>query len=190
LQKGDFDDAMAAFEKAMELKPEWDFPKQQLQQTRQMLTQRAQVQQAIAQLESELENTPDRTDLLDRLGGSYLFLGDRDKAVGYWEQCLLIKPDNPDVLNNLAFLYADKNHVQTYDLGKALEYAQTSCKLSKYQNPNFLDTLALIQATRGDFEQAIEISEQALDLALSSNQSALAESIQKSIEQYQKRELP
>ena len=128
--------------------------------------------------------------LLDQLGGSYLFLGEDSKAVRYWQKSLAIRPENPDVLNNLAFIFVEKKDSLFYDPDKALEYAKKANELTKHQNPNFLDTLALVHASRGDFDQAIDTARQALDIARSSNQEALARSIQKNIEKYNKRSLP
>jgi serine/threonine-protein kinase len=119
-----------------------------------------------------------------------LFLGDVSKAVHYWERALAVESENASILNNLAYVYNQQTPLQTHDLNKALEYAQKACELTQYQNPNFLDTLASVHAARGEFDQAVDIAQQALNIAISSNQTPLAESIEKNIEHYQNKSLP
>jgi tetratricopeptide (TPR) repeat protein len=189
-QKKEYQKALSAFKKAHELKPDLIQAKTKYEQMQKILSQRAQVRKTVAQDESDLEKSPDSTKLLNRLAGSHLFLGNRDKAIAYWEKCLLTKPDNPDVLNNLAFIYAEKKVSHTFDSDKALDYAKKACNLTKHQNPNFLDTLASVHAARGEFDQAVDIAQQAMNIAISSNQLTLAESIQKNIEHYQNKSLP
>ena len=75
-------------------------------------------------------------------------------------------------------------------MDQALDYAKKANELTKQQNPNYLDTLALVYASRGDFELGVQIAQQALTLSLSQNQTALSDSLQKSLEQYKKRSLP
>ncbi|MHC4962269.1 MAG: sulfatase-like hydrolase/transferase [Planctomycetota bacterium] len=189
-QKKEYEKALIAYQKALELKPDLIEAKTKYEQMQKILSQRAQVRKAIAQDESDLESKPENADLLNKLGSSYLFLGDVSKAVHYWERALAVESENASILNNLAYVYNQQTPLQTHDLNKALEYAQKACELTQYQNPNFLDTLASVHAARGEFDQAVDIAQQALNIAISSNQTPLAESIEKNIEHYQNKSLP
>ena len=183
VQRAEYDKALTAFEIAMQQDPDFEQAQKKFKQTKLLLSN-------IRQYETDLEKTPQNAGLLDKLATSYMYLGAASKAIQYWQQSLAIAPDNAEVLNNLAFIYVERKDSQFYDPDKALTYAEKACKLTKHQNPNFLDTLALVHANRGDFDQALGIAQQAMDIARSSNQEALADSIQKNISQYQKRSLP
>ena len=67
---------------------------------------------------------------------------------------------------------------------KAVQLAQKACTLTRYERPDFVDTLAVAYAAVGDFEQALKIAEKALQLAQSSGNKKLAEDISKRIELY------
>jgi tetratricopeptide (TPR) repeat protein len=188
-QMGEYEKALADFEKAVQLNPDWDFAKQQHEKTQETIAQRLHVKKAIVQYKSDLKKSPHNTTLLNQLAGSYLFLGDQEKAVEYWEKVLAVEANSADILNNLAFIYVQKNTPQS-DPDKALVYAQKACRLTEHQNPNYLDTLALAHASLGDFQQALDLSHQALTLAVSQNQMGLIQTLQKNIEQYEKRMLP
>ena len=188
-QKKEFQKSLQAYAKAHELKPNWKEAEQQYTITKETVARNSQIQSSIRQYESDLEKSPSNTKILDQLGGSYLFLDNQDKAIEYWEKSLSIKPDNADILNNLACVYAQQES-SSFAPDKALEYAQKANQLKNHQNINFLDTLALVHAVRGDFDKAIETAEQALMLAKSSNQETAVDTLEKSIEQYQKQKLP
>ncbi len=183
VQMGKFDKALVAFEKAMQLESDSDEVRQKFEQTKLLLNN-------IQQYETGLEKNLDNAVFLDKLAISYFHLGVVSKAIQCWQKSLSVEPDNPEVLNNLAFVNAQRKDSQFYDSDKALAYAEKACKLTNHQNPSLLDTLALIHATRGDFQQAIDIAQQAMNMALSSNQAAVAESIKKNLQQYQQRSLP
>jgi arylsulfatase A-like enzyme/tetratricopeptide (TPR) repeat protein len=185
-----FEKALQSFSKAYELKPDWDQPKQKAEQTQQVIAMKETLESTIQKLKSELQKDPRDTAVLDKLGGCCQLLGQIAEAIDYWNQSLAIQPANPTVLNNLAYLYSQKENVLHLDADKAMGYAEKANKLTGYQNPNYLDTLASVYASKGDFDRALEIAQQALELAQSQNDPALVQSIQKSIDQYQKRFLP
>ena len=183
VQMNEYDKALAAFEKAMKLGTDPELAKKKFEQKKQLI-------QNIRQYETELEEKSQDAVLLNKLAASYIYLGASSKATQCWERSLVIDPENPEILNNLAFVFVEKKDNHVFDSETALEYALKACGLTQHQNPNFLDTLALVYASRGNYEDAIMISNQALDIATSIHDTALVQSLEKSIESYKKRMLP
>lgn len=184
----DLDKALSFYKKAVELNPEYGEAKQKYEETSQKIVLKAKMESAIKDLQSELKKTPQNTDVLDKLGGLHQMLGENSEAIAYWERSLTIKANNVTVLNNLAYIHSQSEPL-VCNPAKALDYAQKANELTGYQNPNYLDTLALAYASGGDFNRAIETARKALSIALTENNKALVESIQRSIERYQNQSL-
>ena len=68
---------------------------------------------------------------------------------------------------------------------KAVQFSLRACKLTKYQNAVFLNTLAAAYASKGQLEQAIETARQAIELAVSSKQLQLVQEIEIYLKRYQ-----
>lgn len=80
-------------------------------------------------------------------------------AIVEYESLLVKMPNNPGVLNNLAYLLAEEN----IRLGEALEYAKRAYDL-RPNNPNFLDTYSYVLYKNGKFSEAAEFLQSALQL--------------------------
>ncbi|GAF78906.1 unnamed protein product, partial [marine sediment metagenome] len=65
---------------------------------------------------------------------------------------------------------------------EAIHLAERACQLTKYENPDLLDTLATAYAATGNFSDAVKTSEMALEQAQSANQHKLAAQIQKRLQ--------
>lgn len=87
-----------------------------------------------------------------------LLLLNYDLARDRYLSVLKLQPDNANAMNNVAWLL-NRNKDP-----KALEYAESAIKLAP-NNPDYLDTLAQIQATAGRMDKAIEIQKKVVDLA-------------------------
>ena len=100
----------------------------------------------------------------------YRFLGDLYYNTKNWagvqeayERSLELKPDNPHVLNNLAWLYATCEDQRFRDPERALMLAKAAAAISAV--PHILDTLAESYFINGYYEEAIAAETRALDLA-------------------------
>ncbi|MCZ8258063.1 MAG: tetratricopeptide repeat protein [Inhella sp.] len=71
---------------------------------------------------------------------------------------LALQPDNPDVMNNLAWIG------QQLGRSDALSLAERACAL-RPQAPSHLDTLALLQAQHGRHDEALVTQHRAIELA-------------------------
>lgn len=81
------------------------------------------------------------------------------RAIVEYESLLARMPNNPSVLNNLAYMLAEEN----IRLEEALEYAKRACDL-RPNNPNFLDTYSYVLYKNGKFSKAAEFLQSALQL--------------------------
>lgn len=129
-----------------------------------------------------IEMAPQASLPHNNLAVYYYQNGNIAKALEEWSAAIALSPNYPDALNNLAWIYAtDPAH---RDTKKAFEYSQRACSYTNNSNPGMLDTFAVIQAQRGNFDQAIELACRAHTLALQAAQHELADSIQSRLKFY------
>ena len=112
----------------------------------------------VATLEAALEDDPD--DLVARVlaADHYLNTGNHAAAIAHYETIQARLPDNPVMLNNLAWLYAQS------DDSRALATAERALELAP-DSPQVMDTLGGILHGQGDDARAIELIRKALELA-------------------------
>jgi spermidine synthase len=101
-------------------------------------------------------HNPYHADGYYNLGTTLLALQDTSLALRSFEEALKVTPDDPDVLNMLAWLRAE----QGQRLDRALMYAQSAVDLRR--DADRLDTLGWVYFKMGDFEQARLAFEEAL----------------------------
>ena len=97
--------------------------------------------------EEWLRANPDDMKVKVHLANTYLQWGKDDEAIAAFEELLGLNPENPVVLNNLAWLLRER------DSDRALKYAETSLK----ESPNWaagLDTMGSIRLARGENDLA------------------------------------
>ena len=107
---------------------------------------------AIANLQKAREILPENEIVLGDLGLVMDQAGRKADARQAYEACLKVNPNNPQVLNNLAFLMAESNA----DLDVALNYAQKAKGLQPNM-PEISDTFGWILLKKGLAEQAIPV---------------------------------
>src|SRR5262249_36213951 len=97
-------------------------------------------------------------------GGVYERKHDLEKAKSSYETALELKPDNPGVANNLAYVLLETNG----NLDRALDLAR-SARRSMPESPEVADTLGLALYRKGVFESAIGMFEEAIKLGAKNN---------------------
>jgi tetratricopeptide (TPR) repeat protein len=80
----------------------------------------------------------------------------------YYEKTLELNPKDEYASNNLAWIYATTRDPNLYKPTRALELATKAVEIDR--NPDYLDTLAIAYAATGDFNQAILVQKQAIEL--------------------------
>jgi len=111
----------------------------------------------------QIEKFPDNPDLHSLLGKIYFNRRNWSGVRDAWEKTLALEPDNAEVLNNLAWLYATCEDEQFQDPNRALAMATLAAKLENL--PHIWDTLAESYYVNKMYGQAVEAGRKALSLA-------------------------
>jgi cytochrome c-type biogenesis protein CcmH/NrfG len=107
-------------------------------------------------------------------------------AVQHYLEALRLKPDSPDVLNNLAWLLATCPDPKVRDGTQAVQLAQHACELTDYKQTIMIGTLAAAYAEAGRFDDAISMAQKACTLALAVGDQGLLQKNQELLVLYQK----
>jgi len=111
----------------------------------------------------ELEKNPDNPHLLSTLGDLYYSKQNYARTIEAYEQSIMLEPNNPKALNNLAWLLATCEVQRYRHPQRALELAQKAARLE--EAPHILDTLAESYYVNGLFEEAVAAEMRALKRA-------------------------
>lgn len=84
--------------------------------------------------------------------------GDIERSTKEYDVVMALNPDNPTVLNNYAYYLA----IGGGDLDKAEELSRKTVE-DQPENPTFLDTLAWILYLKGEYSEALELQEKAME---------------------------
>jgi Zn-dependent protease with chaperone function len=111
----------------------------------------------------EIERRPDDPKLYRILGDLYYNAGNIAGVEKAYEKSLDLYPDDPHVLNNLAWLYATSEDPSYRNPPRALRMARAAAAL--LEEPHILDTLAESYSANGMHAQAVQVETRALQLA-------------------------
>ncbi len=216
LQKGQVDDALFHFRKALEIKADRADAQANLGSA---LLQKGELDDAIAQYEKALEIKPDYALVHYNLGNTLLLKGQVDNATAHYKKALEFKPDYAEVCNNLGIVLFQKGEVDEAiayyqkaleidpqyveargNLARALatspqsaimkavatKLAEQANQLTGSANPKALRILAAAYAQNGKFPEAIATPQRSLQLATDQNNAALMQALQNEIDLYEK----
>jgi Zn-dependent protease with chaperone function len=114
-------------------------------------------------LKQRIAETPQDAQLYSLLGDLKYSQKAYRETVQAYEHSLSLDPENPQVLNNLAWLYSTCEDDAFRNPERALNLAHRAAALDP--SPHVLDTLAECYFANGDIENAIRFSQRALDSA-------------------------
>lgn len=95
-------------------------------------------------------------------GDAYLNVGDHHAALSDFERAIQVESDDPELLNNFAWLLATSPDDDVRDGKRAIELARQASEATEYKKPHVLSTLAAAYAETGDFASAREWSQKAV----------------------------
>jgi len=120
---------------------------------------------SITLFEHSLEVTGDNALAHYNLGVAFKDAGQVTQAIRHLRKSHELDPTNPRPMQVLAWLLATHPENKYHDPAQAAHLAEQLCRLTNYNIPAFLDTLAAAYAAQGRFAQAVELAEKALQLA-------------------------
>jgi tetratricopeptide (TPR) repeat protein len=109
--------------------------------------------------------------------------GERATAWLFFRNNLRRRPDDIVLLNNAAWLLATAENPPAPP-AEALQLARRAADLDPAAHPAILDTLAAALAAAGQFDEAVQTAQQALDLARAAGDHALAADLQRRLATY------
>jgi tetratricopeptide (TPR) repeat protein len=105
--------------------------------------------------------------------------------VAEYRLLLAAKPDEPEALNNLAWLLAASPDSTVRNGADAVRFAERGCRLTGYERAPMLATLAAAYAEAGQFTQAVTTAQRAIALARAGGDARLATMFEQLLRLYQ-----
>jgi tetratricopeptide (TPR) repeat protein len=133
---------------------------------------------------------PDYAMAYNNLAVVLIAEGKPEAAIRQLEQALRIKPKLVEAQDNLAWLLATLAPSQGGDPARAVQLAHQACELTGYRVAAHLNTLAAAYAADGQFADAVDAAEKAINLARAAGQLTLAREINTQLESYRNRQAP
>ncbi|MGB2929871.1 MAG: hypothetical protein WBB70_13245, partial [Desulfobacterales bacterium] len=96
-------------------------------------------------------------------------------------------PENTQALYNLSWILASHKDKEFRNGKEAVRLAQRLCKITQYQQPLALDSLAAAYAEVGSFDDAVSTAKKAFKLALEQGPEELVQGLKKRLQLYEKR---
>jgi tetratricopeptide (TPR) repeat protein len=140
---------------------------------------------AVEQFRSVLALAPDHAVARFQLALALTTLNRHAEAVREYRELLRLSPNEPEVLNNLAWILAAHPSADLRNGAEAVKLAGRACELTARRQPVFLGTLAAAQAEVGEFEKASETARQACQVARSLGQTNLVQVNEQFLKLYQ-----
>jgi len=165
-----FDEAIQHYRRANELSPNWPQP---LAAQAQAEAQMGRSAAAVATYQRLLKLAPEDHVARIRLG-SLLLQQQPAEAVAVWRDALRLQPDNPELLNNLAWVLATSPVAGVRNGAEAVRHAERACALTQHRQAMLVGTLAAAYAEAGEFNQAVAAAEKAQSLARVAGDEKLA----------------
>lgn len=182
-QRASYDNALVYYSKALQIKPD---SANTYYNMGNVYGKQRQFSQAVEQYNKSLELDPNFPEAHCNLGLALSQMAKFDEAINHYKKALLLKPDWPEVFDKMARVKALYQNVNCHNPDEAVQLARQACKLTGYNDPGMLDTLAIAFAVANRFPDAVETAQKALHLTLLTNQQQLADAIRKRVELYQR----
>jgi twitching motility protein PilT len=109
----------------------------------------------------------------------------RQGFVNVYMEAIERDPDNPEVLNNMAWLLATVENPDAETRERAVAMAEKANVLTEGQHAGVLDTLGAAYAQSDLFDQALDAARKGLRLAKANKESALASALERRIALYE-----
>jgi tetratricopeptide (TPR) repeat protein len=183
MRKGRVAEAITHFRQAINLEPHYVDPHFNLGAA---LMQEGDLDGAIDEWNRTLSMEGDDAGIHTALGNAYLQKHALRPAIDHYEKAVRADPSSIYALNNLAWILSTAPDDIFRNGARAVELAKKADQLSNGSNSIFARTLAASYAEAGQFMEAIQNAQRALDLANDQRNRTLAALIQEDLDLYQR----
>lgn len=170
--KGQPDDAITYYREAIQIHANWPLARKRLAD---VLAKLGNSQEAIAQYEAFLQMAPGVVEVHLRVAELLSRDGKTAEAIGHYREALRLNPNEPNALNNLAWILATNDRTEIRNGKEAVALAQQACELTGRKQPLFIGTLAAAYAENGQFDEAVRAAAEAASLAHATGLTDLAQ---------------
>ncbi len=108
---------------------------------------------------------PKNFEAYNSLGQAFAAMGRTGTAIEEYQRSLSMQPNQPELLNNLAWILATDPHPEFRNGTNAVRFAQAAFAMTRGTQPIFLGTLGAAYAEAGHFDDAAMAAQKAHDLA-------------------------
>jgi Flp pilus assembly protein TadD len=141
----------------------------------QALAREGKTSQAARQLQIALclagqPDAPTRLNLAELL----VQTGDFRRAIDQYRKVLSLNTDQPEPLNNLAWLLATAPDAAVRNGAESVRYAEHACQLTSFKQSIMISTLAAAYAEAGRFAEAVTTAEMAIRMQTANGESQFA----------------
>ncbi|MGD9724621.1 MAG: tetratricopeptide repeat protein [Pirellulales bacterium] len=181
------DRAAGHFAAALAAAPDSTAAKYGLAQARVLQNRRTEGMQMLAEL---VRAQPDDPGIQGDLATEYFAQKRLSEAAAHYREALRLDPEltrhprSAAWANNLAWILATSTDDRLRNGAEAVRWARQVCQHDQHRQPTLLDTLAAALAEDGQFDEAVRVSRQVLELA--AGQADLAETTRQRIRLYEK----
>jgi Flp pilus assembly protein TadD len=149
-----------------------------------LLIRKGRLNDAIVHCKEALRIRPNDANAENNLGLAYLQLGNERDAAAHFENSLRNSPSNLNARTNLAWILATSIDDSLRDGRRAVELASSVIHDSRRENSIVLRTLAAALAETGNFSEAIDTAQRALQAANATGDTNISLDLERNIEGY------
>jgi tetratricopeptide (TPR) repeat protein len=182
LEQGLTEEAIADFREALRINPANLEARYNLGAA---LLEQGHPEEAIAQYRESLRIDPVSAEAHYNLGSTLFQQGRADEGIFQTQKAVELEPSNLSYENNLAWMLATAPQASLRDGARALELAGKANQSTGGNNPQILRTLAAAYAETGEFANALQTAQKALQLAEAQSNTGLAATLRREIKLYE-----
>jgi tetratricopeptide (TPR) repeat protein len=173
--KGNLDEAKANFQNALRCKPDYSEAMTVLGNLLLLQGQREEgMQWLFGGVQADPDNPEGHYSLASELARRKRFA----EAMREFRAAIKLQPRYGAALNDLAWLLLTVDDSSIRNVPEGLRLSRKACQQTNFNDPLYLDTLAVGCSEAGDFDQAIVQSKRALEIAQRQNDHALSRQLE------------
>jgi tetratricopeptide (TPR) repeat protein len=154
-QKGDYDQAIATYKKAIEINPEYD---QVYYNMGIAYDEKGDFDQAIAAYKNAIKINPEFNQAYNNMGSAYDEKGDYDQAIATYKNAIKINPEFDQAYNNMGSAYDGKG-----DYDQAIAAYKKAIEINPELDQAYYN-MGIAYGNKGDYDQAIAAYKKAIEI--------------------------